>query len=848
MKKYAVSNLCWLSLFTRTKWLAAFFLSLLLCGDMFAQVSDLTRAQVSALMGDKEARTPVQRKISSQLLMEIKLRRDGFINKAVPKLRSSVPLERDGRVKVDIDATVSAQLLKAIAAAGGTVLGSFPADQKVRAILPLETVEAVAARGDVKFIRPAARAMLNTGSVNSEGDVAHRANSARTAGATGAGVTVGVLSDSIDDPQGSLGAAIASGDIDSNNTFTLNGQAGTGEGEGLAMMEIVHDLAPASTLIFATGSSGDAQMAQNIRDLAAVGCKVIIDDISYFNEPPFQDGTISKAVNDVSAQGVLYFSSARNSGNKDANTSGTWEGNFVDGGDAAGLDGHVGSRYHAFSGVVKNLVKSTNAPRADLFWSDPLGGSTNDYDLYVLDSVGNVVDLSDDTQNGTQDPYEAVSTLVTGQSISIVKYSGLGRFLHLDTGRGTINISTAGNVRGHNASGAPNAFSVAAVSAAGRSTPFVGGTSVTTESFSSDGPRRIFYNPDGSAITPGNFLSTGGLLLQKPDLTAADGVVTTLPSSSGLNPFYGTSAAAPHAGAIAALVLSYQPFATPAQVRAALLGSCLDIQATGFDRDSGPGIAMALTAVKSQTRNTDFNSDGRTDFVLYNPTTRRSALWYLTNNVFTGSAYGPTPPVGWKLIGVADFNRDGQPDYLLLNAETRQTAIWYLSGSTFIGGDFGPTVAVGYVLTAAADFNRDGHPDYLLYNSATRQTVIWYLSGPAYIGYAYGPVIAAGYNIAGLADFNRDGQVDFALFNPTNRVTAIWYLSGTTLSGGVYGPTIATGYQLVGAADFNNDSKPDYVLYNPTSRQTALWYLNNNLFVSGASGPSLGSGYILAAP
>lgn len=45
-------------------------------------------------------------------------------------------------------------------------------------------------------------------------------------------------------------------------------------------------------------------MAQNIRDLAAVDCKVILDDVSYVNESPFQDGTISQAANDVSAKGV----------------------------------------------------------------------------------------------------------------------------------------------------------------------------------------------------------------------------------------------------------------------------------------------------------------------------------------------------------------------------------------------------------------------------------------------------------------------------------------------------------------------------------------------------------------
>jgi hypothetical protein len=57
----------------------------------------------------------------------------------------------------------------------------------------------------------------------------------------------------------------------------------------------------------------------------------------------------------------------------------------------------------------------------------------------------------------------------------------------------------------------------------------------------------------------------------------------------------------------------------------------------------------------------------------------------MNNNVFAGSAYGPTLPAGWTLAGVADFNGDGNPDYALFNASTRQTALWHLSGVTFAG-------------------------------------------------------------------------------------------------------------------------------------------------------------------
>ncbi len=94
-----------------------------------------------------------------------------------------------------------------------------------------------------------------------------------------------------------------------------------------------------------------------------------------------------------------------------------------------------------------------------------------------------------------------------------------------------------------------------AVGVAGVRVPPGGGAFDGTEpveTFSSDGPRRIFYEADGTAITAGDFSSTGGRLLNKPDVAAADGVSTSTP---GFSRFFGTSAAQPHAAAIGGLMV-----------------------------------------------------------------------------------------------------------------------------------------------------------------------------------------------------------------------------------------------------------------------------------------------------
>src|SRR6185369_2733502 len=160
-------------------------------------------------------------------------------------------------------------------------------------------------------------------------------------------------------------------------------------------------------------------------------------------------------------------------------------------------------RLHDFTtGQQFNTVTAGGSSRhVNLFWSDPLGGSSNDYDVYALNSAGTtVLRSSTNDQTGTQNPYEFINVLNANEKIAIVKVTGVARAIHLDTGRGRLSNPTSGQTRGHNS--AANAFGVAAVNVATASGgAFAGAPSNPVETFSSDGPRRVFYNADGSAIT-----------------------------------------------------------------------------------------------------------------------------------------------------------------------------------------------------------------------------------------------------------------------------------------------------------------------------------------------------------
>ncbi len=70
-------------------------------------------------------------------------------------------------------------------------------------------------------------------------------------------------------------------------------------------------------------------------------------------------------------------------------------------------------------------------------------------------------------------------------------------------------------------------------------------------------------------------------------------------ATPGFNPFPGTSAAAPHAAAIAGLMLSFDPGLDTVDFRDVFNQTALDIEAPGVDRDSGVGIVDAFAALRA---------------------------------------------------------------------------------------------------------------------------------------------------------------------------------------------------------------------------------------------------------
>lgn len=616
-------------------------------GDKTISAEKNAANQIAALQDIKKTLSPAEAKVDTQLVLQQRVTKDKKTSSSVPLLQNGVEKAASGKVVVDIRGTVNDGLVKFLTAKGAGVQTVSQRYGTIRAEVPLSAVNDIAARGDVKRVEQANGAMTahdmdvdnnrkpeskaqkearvaretqealqtRAGAIDSEGDRAHNADTARgDIGVTGVGVKICALSDGVD----SLAASQAAGELP--DVDVLPGQANSGspfvEDEGTAMLEIIHDVAPSAQLGFATAFRGDASFAENIRALRfEAGCDIIVDDVVYFAEPYFQDGMIAQAVNDVIADGGLYFSSAGNEGNTVDGTSGHWEGDYVNSGQLVGKFAGYAHDFDPGPGTQIYEPISNESAGAPLLlnWADPAGASSNDYDMYILDSAGNVRGASQNYQTGTQDPYERID-IPSGANlkIAVVKFTGADRYFSISALRGRFEDQTATGLKafvtpgvtfGHSA--ARGAFSVAAAPAKdplpfdlesgdppNPAGPFPNAfdSSSKWERFTSDGPRKVFYNADGTPITPGNFGSTGGETRQKPDITAADGVMTSV---SGFDPFYGTSAAAPHAAAIAGLVLSGNPGIDPAEVRDALTSTAIDLGAAGVDPVTGHGVILA---------------------------------------------------------------------------------------------------------------------------------------------------------------------------------------------------------------------------------------------------------------
>jgi hypothetical protein len=314
----------------------------------------------------------------------------------------------------------------------------------------LDDVPAIAKTEGVRSIVLQLRPIHSVGAVTEHGVHNHRVNRINTLynpavppamNFDGTGISIGVMSDSYDGATVNPGTIttltrasedVATGDlpglgnpVNSQPVVVLQdvSPADLPTDEGRGMCHIVHDIAPKARIGFATAEGGEVNFANNIRALGAlpgftypgqdfVG-NVICDDVSYIDEPMFQDGIVAQGVIDVVNAGKVYASSAANNWGTDgyasvfrpvangsgltASTNSALVGTNIN---LAGVDQALyAGGFHNFnpSGQdVAQTINTANDAGAFIFqWNDP-------YDTSAPNITGNIFTGSGNSVAGSE--------------------------------------------------------------------------------------------------------------------------------------------------------------------------------------------------------------------------------------------------------------------------------------------------------------------------------------------------------------------------------------------------------------------------------------------------------------
>jgi len=497
--------------------------------------------------------------------------------------------------------------LKSVAVYGRIISGQLP----LAAIDKLDTLSSL---NEVK----SSQIITVQGSVQSEGDRAQRSNIAREGFAvSGKGVTIGVLSDSYNCLKGEKKDK-ESKDIPNDVVVVEEALDCRGrKDEGRALVQIIHDIAPQAKILFHTGENGLANSANAILKLAFEHkADIIIDDMKSLSANFFQEDAITQAVNKVVRTGVTYVTAAGNSGrnsyqntyNEYINTAFTLNAHDFD--PSAEVD--IYQRIHVAEGFAINLLLQWASPAYSISGSS---GTQTDLDIFIFNEDHSKILAASTFGNIGRDPMEFIpffnppNSGETKFDIMITKAYGDApktlKYIIINSIDTIIQEykTHSGGLFGH--ANSPSAITVGAANYL--DTPEFGTSPPLLQDFSSAGGLALQFDREGAEINPPS-------ASQKPDIIAPDNVNTTFfgvrdSDNDGKPNIVGTSASAPHAAGVIALLLETNKKLQPIDIKKILQLTAIDIiqrkganntpleNANGFDFDSGYGLIDAAAAV-----------------------------------------------------------------------------------------------------------------------------------------------------------------------------------------------------------------------------------------------------------
>ncbi len=245
----------------------------------------------------------------------------------------------------------------------------------------------------------------------------------------------------------------------------------------------------------------------------------------------------------------------------------------------------------------------------------------------------------------------------------------------------------------------------------------------------------------------------------------------------------------------------------------------------------------------------DLDGDGQADLVFGNTAdARRHQVWLMNGVERAGVAdiTPDTPSADWQVRGVDCFDTDGRSDLLLWNRATGQVEFWFLNGTTRVGapkplGGAAPVLPTNWEPVATADFNHHHSPDILWRNTTSGKLVVWAM----YWNYRIETLVPTpnqaadlNWDVVAAQDYDDDGNVDLLWYNATSGKVVTWLLDATlTRTAGRFTTPAGAGdanWRPVASADYSRAGlpgtppvgSPDIVWRNETSGNQVVWHMD----------------------
>jgi hypothetical protein len=459
-----------------------------------------------------------------------------------------------------VEGWVQAADLRQLDAVGGVLKITAPSYRQPPAPRALQPASRALERASVQRQSPSP-------SIDQNGvSIMHAGAFVTQTGVNGAGVTVGVQSSGVY----SLNTIETRGELPSSVQvlYPSGDTTPITADEGTVLLEEVHAVAPGAKLAYC-GPSTFVDFTSCMTLLINAGATILLDDTAFPSDDLMSQYTDqSSAIAEILAQhtNVLMLSSA---GNNDGTY---WEGSYspvsisstalpvLSCPSGSGTpDAYVATFGTATSQTLQVLGSGASFPLL-LAWADPPGQITSQFDVFWFAAGSTTPTGCFTTAGNTTNQFVDYLSLPGGTYTVVVASSDAstsGKFLKLWAGGDGLTMlsdSTPGGLISPQAL-VPGVLTIGAVNGSD-------GIGDTIEAFSSSGPVTVQFPMAAQ--------------LQAPSLVAPDGITVDATGTYFAaylfqdGNFYGTSAAVPNAGAVAALLRSAFPSLSVAQLTTAL--------------------------------------------------------------------------------------------------------------------------------------------------------------------------------------------------------------------------------------------------------------------------------------